>query len=267
MAEVVGPLLIKGSIGGISVYWNSRLKKWIARQKGGANKNLIQNSPAFVRTRENNVEFIACNKFCHRLRLALLELDHLNYGYCMGGVVQMVKNIQLMDQNTLKGHRSIEPSKYKSFLTEIVFNEEHPFKQVLLRRPEVTSDDNRQSVMVNLPQFYPRGELIWRKPYSFFRLTLTVAQVSDYVWVDLQRGYEMTYPDLDTKSVTVYSDWMAPGVETIDLSLTASFDDQSIPPTGSTVMVAVGIEFATKLANNTVSWTKGDGTMALIDCL
>ena len=147
MAEVAGPLLIKGSIGGISVYWNSRLKKWIARQKGGANKNLIQNSPAFVRTRENNVEFIACNKFCHRLRLALLELDHLNYGYCMGGDVQMIKNIQMMDQDSLNGHRNIGPSKYKSLLTEINFNKEHPFKQLLLRRTEVTADNKRQSIM------------------------------------------------------------------------------------------------------------------------
>jgi hypothetical protein len=267
MAEVVGPLLIKGSIGGISVYWNSRLKKWIARQKGGANKNLIDNSPVFVRTRENNVEFTACNKWCGKFRLALLNLDHLNCGYYMGGVVQIVKNIQLMDQDSLKGHRNIEPSKYKSFLTEIVFNEEHPFKQVLLRRPEVTTDDDRQSVTMNLPQFYPKGELIWRKPYSLYRLTLTVAQISDYVWVDLQRGYEMTYPDIESKSVTVYSDWMLPSVETIDLSLTASFDDQAIPPAGSTVMVAAGIEFATRLSNNTVSWTKGDGTMALIECL
>ena len=267
MAEVVGPLLIKGSIGGISVYWNSRLKKWIARQKGGANKDQIENSPVFVRTRENNVEFTACNKWCGKLRLTLLAMDHLNYGYYMGGVVQMVKNIQLMDQDSLKGHRNIEPSKYKSLLTEIVFNEEHPFKQVLLRRPEVIADDLRQSVTVNLPQFYPKGELIWRKPYSLYRLTLNVAQISDYVWVEVHNGYEMIDPSLETRIVTVYSDWMLPGTETIDLSLTASFADQFIPPTGSTVMVGVGIEFATQLSNHTVSWTKGDGTMALIDCL
>ena len=267
MAEVVGPLLIKGSMGDISVYWNSRLKKWIARQKGGANKNLINNSPVFVRTRENNVEFAACNKWCHRFRLALYEQDHLNYGYYMGGVVQMVKNIQSMDKVSLKGHRNIEPSKYKSLLTEIVFNEEHPFKQVLLRRPEVTADDKRQSVTVNLPQFYPRGELIWRKTYSLYRLTLTVAQISDYVWVDLHKAYEMTHPGLEAKSVTVYSDWMLPGMGTIDLTLTASFADQFIPPSGSTVMVGVGIEFALQLSNHSISWTKGDGTMALIDCL
>jgi hypothetical protein len=267
MAEVVGPLLIKGSMGDISVYWNSRLKKWIARKKGGADKNKIKKSKVFVRTRENNVEFAACNAWCKLIRLALLELDHLNYGYYMGAVVKQAKNIQLMDQDHLRGHRNIEPSKYRSLLTEINFNEQHPFKQVLLRRPEVTTDDKRQSVMVNLPQFYPRGELVWRKPYSLYRLTLTIAQLSDYLWVDLHRDYEEAYPGLDAKSVTVYSDWMAPGTDTIDLSLTAFFADQAIPPSGATVMVGLGIEFATKLSNHSVSWTKGDGTMALIDCL
>ena len=185
----------------------------------------------------------------------------------MGAVVQMAKIIQLMDQDSPRGHRNIEPSKYKSLLTEINFNEQHPFKQVLLRRPEVTSDDKRQSVTVNLPQFYPRGELIWRNPYSLYRLTVTIAQLSDYKWVELHGNYEMTHPGLGAKKVTVYSDWMAPGTETIDLSLTASFADQAIPPSGATVMVGLGIEFATKLSNHSVSWTKGDGTMALIDCL
>ena len=267
MAEVVGPLLIKGSMGDISVYWNSRLKKWIARKKGGANKKQIELSPVFARTRENNSEFKACNEWCKLIRIALFELDHLNYGYYMGEVVKQAKNIQLMDQDHLRGHRNIEPSKYKSLLTDINFNEQHPFKQVLLRRPEVTADDKRQSVTVNLPQFYPRGELIWRKPFSLYRLTLAIAQLSDYKWVELHRAYEEAYPGLGAKKVTVYSEWMVPGTETIDLSLTASFADQDIPPSDATVLVGLGIEFATKLFNHSISWTKGDGTMALIDCL
>ena len=108
-----------------------------------ADKNKIKESPVFARTRENNSEFKACNKWCKLIRLALLELDHLNYGYYMGEVVKQVKNIQLLDQDGLRGHRNIEPSKHKSLLTEINFNEQHPFKQVLLRRPEVTTDDQR----------------------------------------------------------------------------------------------------------------------------
>jgi hypothetical protein len=267
MAEIIGPLRYKGSMGGISVYWNKVLKKWIARQKGGANKNAIENSPSFRMTRENNHEFTACNEYAHMIRLSLLEIDHLNYGYYMGDAVKQIKRIQLLDNDGDRGFRSIVTSKQKSILTDINFNEEHPFNQVLLHRPEVVSDDERQSVVVNIPQFYPRRELNWKKSFSVYRISLTIAQVPDYCWIEKNRVYEKSHTGLTKRSVTVYGDWKGPGTETGDFSIAASFADDAIPPADATVLVAVGIEFATSYSKNTISWTKGDGTMALIACL
>ena len=267
MAEIIGPLRYKGSIGGISVYWNKVLKRWIARQKGGANKNLIQNSPVFERTRENNQEFTACNEFAKLVRNSLQEIDHLNYGYYMGDVVKQVKRLQLLDNDGTRGFRSIEPSKHKSILTDINFNEEHPFNQVLLRHPEVISDDERQSVIVSIPQFYPYRELMWKKKFDYYRITVTIAQIPDYSWVKVKKVYEKSNADLDKRHVTVYSDWLQPGTGIKDFSLSASFADDAIPPEDATVLVVVGIEFATMPSKNTISWSKGDGTMKILDCL
>jgi hypothetical protein len=268
MAEITGPFRFKGSLGNLRCYWNSAAKKWVVAGKGGANINLIYNSPVFARTRENMSEFTACGLWGKQIRMGLFDLDHLNAGYYMGGIVKLAKVIQLLDHTTeIRGHRNIESSKFKSLLTDINFNEQYPFKQIVMRRPEVISDDERMSFIVNLPQFYPIHELVWRKPYSFFRFSLAIAQLSDYMWDDRNRLFMPAHPDLDAKRVTVYGDWLIKSAETVDISLTASFADNAFPAEDVTVMVALGIEFASKLSNNSVSWAKGDGTMALIACL
>lgn len=267
MAEIKGPFQFEGSMGGMNFYYNKVLKRWIARKNGGASKKAIKTSPAFARTRENNNEFTACNEVCQLFRQSLMELDHLNYGYYMGDVVKHVKIIQLMDPEGDRGYRNIEFSQHKSILTDINFNEQHPFNRVVMRHPEVITDDERQTVVVNLLQFYPRKELIWRKGYSFYRFTVTIAQLSDCVWDVKNKTYKLVHPDLEVRSVTVYSEWMRPGTDAVDISMHASFAGNAIPPSDATVLVGVGIEFATMVSNNTISWTKGDGTMTLIDCL
>jgi hypothetical protein len=267
MAKFDGPFQFDGSMGGMNFYYNKVLKRWIARKNGGASKKQIETSPSLARIRENMSEFGACNELCGLFRKSLLDLDHLNYGYYMGDVVKKFKIVQLMDPEGDRGHRNIEFSQHKSILTDINFNEQHPFNQVVMRHPEVITDDERQTVMVNLPQFYPRKELIWRKPYSFYRFTVTIAQLSDYKWNELHKAYEIVHTGLNNRSVTVYSDWLLVGTNADDISLAASFADNAIPPSDATVMVAQGVEFATMLSNKTISWTKGDGTMKILDCL
>jgi hypothetical protein len=267
MAKFDGPFQFDGSMGGMNFYYNKVLKRWIARKNGGASKQQIENSRAFARTRENMSEFGACNELSGLLRIALFDMDHLNYGYYMGDVVKKFKIIQLMDPEGARGHRNIEFSQHKSILTDINFNEQHPFNQIVMRHPEVITDDERQTVVVNLPQFQPRKELIWRKPYFYFRFTVTIAQLTDYKWNELYKAYEFVHRDLESRSVTVYSDWLTLGTNAEDISLSASFADNAIPPADATVLVALGVEFATMLSNKTISWTKGDGTMKILDCL
>ena len=133
MAEITGPFRFKGSLGNLRCYWNSAAKKWVVAGKGGANKDLIYNSPVFARTRENMSEFTACGLWCKQIRMGLMDIDHLNAGYYMSEIVKLSKVIQKMDQISERGHRSIESFKYKSLLTDINFNEQHPFKQVVIR--------------------------------------------------------------------------------------------------------------------------------------
>ena len=267
MAEITGPFRFKGSLGNFRVYWNKAAKKWVVATKGGGRRESILYSPVFARTRENMSEFKACGKFCKLIRIGLFHLDHLNWGYYMSWIVQLSKVIQLKDVDSKRGQRNIEPSKCKSLLTDINFNEEHPFKQVVIRHPEVISDAERNTITVKLPKFYPWYELRWKEDYSNYRFLLTIAQLSDYNCVEEDGGYGPVHYGIENKSITVNSDWMMHDTNAVDISLTASFKEDAIPPSDATVLVALGIEFASSVSGNSYSAAKGDGTMALVACL
>jgi len=267
MAEIEGPLRFKGSMGDLSCYWNSVLKKWIVRKKGGPHRNHIKKSPVFKVVRLNMTEFKACGKWCHLVREGLFELDDFNWGLYMSGIVQLAKTIQLMDVVSNNGTRNIESSKYKSLLTDINFNELHPFDKVVRRHPEVISDEARMSFTVNLPQFYSRRELIWRSDYTHYRFAITIAQLSDYICYANPKNNGPAHLHLELKRVVVFSEWIHKSFEPEDISLSASFPENEIPPADATVMVAMGIEFANSPMGYSYFSAKGDRTMKLVACL
>ena len=267
MAEIEGPIRFKGSMGDMTCYWNSVLKKWILRKKGGANKNLIKKSKVFKVVRLNLEEFKACGKWCHLVREGLFELDDFNWGLYMSGVVQVAKTIQLMDEVSVQGTRNIESSKYKSLLTDINFNENHPFDKVVRRHPEVIADEARMSITVNIPQLHSLRELIWRDKFTHYRFALTIAQLSDYICDVNPTRNGPAHINLEDKRVVVFSEWIQKSVTPKDISLSAIFPEYAIPPTDATVMVALGIEFAYSPSGYSFFSAKGDRTMKLVACL
>ena len=267
MAEIIGPLRFKGAMSGMNCYYNSLLKRWIIRKNGGPSKAHIEKSSSCARIRENDEEMKACDAWCKQVRYGLFDLDHLNAGYYMGEVVKLAKTIQKLDPIGLKGQRDVASSKYKSLMTDLNFNALHPFYQTLIRRPEVILDDERQTFIVNLAQFFPKQELVWGKQFFYYRFTLSITQLSDYNWVEAHRAHEAAHAKLHNSRKTVYTDWLDRYTEAVDISLTASFKDNEILAEDTTVLVALGVEFATELSNKTISWNKGDGTMAIIASL
>ena len=267
MAVVEGPIRFNGSVGDLSCYYNKALKKWILRKKGGPHKKHIKKSKKFKNVRLNMSEFKACGEWCHLLRMGLFELDDFNWGMYMSGIVQLAKTIQLMDAVSNKGMHNIESSKFKSLLTEINFNEQHPFNKVVMRRPEVIADEMRMSVTVNLMQFYSLRELVWRNKFDSYRFAMTIAQLSDYVYDPLGKKYVPAHQDLENSRVVVFSEWFSKSVNPEDISLSAAFPQEQVPPADATVMVGLGVEFASNPSGYSYYSAKGDRTMKLVDCL
>jgi hypothetical protein len=123
------------------------------------------------------------------------------------------------------------------------------------------------SFTVNLPQFYARRELIWRNRFTHYRFALTIAQLSDYICDVNPTRNDPAHPGLQNNRVVVFSEWIQKSVLPEDISLSASFPENEIPPADATVMVALGIEFANSPSGYSFFSAKGDRTMKLVACL
>ena len=107
MARLKGPILFTGGLGNIRSIYNKKLKRYILSTKGGASKELIKNSPAFVRTRENMSEFTACGKWASQVRKGLLSISHLFFGYYFSEIVKLANK-----SNSATNHIQKDPAPW-----------------------------------------------------------------------------------------------------------------------------------------------------------
>ena len=74
MAIQTGAIKYRGSFKSIRNYMNLHDPNTYAGEKGGANRDLILNNPAFARTRENMSEFGGCGAAVKAIRRGFLNL-------------------------------------------------------------------------------------------------------------------------------------------------------------------------------------------------
>ena len=265
MAHNDGPIQFKGSIGNIRSYYDRSLKKYILSTKGGANKNLIKNNPAFARTRDCMNEFTGCSKWSSKFRKCLLVIDHLMYSRYFSMLVKMSKAIQVRDEENTYGFRSIEPSKAPYLLREINFNQQIPFQGVIREAYSVNFSQDKKTVRFSMPGFIPRTRLNWPTPFQLFRFYLVIAQVSDMVWNEKDRHYYLVVDDLGRLTRCSTSEWMVNNAEPVDILMEVSFDESALTLPGTTVIVALGVEMATDVTGGTAYVTPGNGTMGIVE--
>lgn len=256
-----------GTFDGLRHYVNPATNQYIVAGKGGANKTLLENNPSLIRCRENYHEWSIVGKWSHQIRMSTFDILHLAFGNYTSDLNQFAKNLQKMDVENTKGLRLIETSKFKPLLTSVNFNTLHPFNKVLIRIPEVTTDSQRKTITVNIPNFRACNEIIWPTSFSYFRFSLQIGLIFDYVWNENEKVFEEQYPDTMHHREVVRGEWTTRLADIFDLSLTASFPDEYLPAENASVMVALGIEIGTEATPGTISFKKGDGTMACIACL
>ena len=266
MASNDGPIQFKGSLGNIRSYYDKGLKKTILSTKGGANKNLIKNNPAFARTRDCMNEFAGCSKFASLLRRCLLVIRQLMYARFYSGVVRLSKEIQVRDLESSYGYRSILASKATFLLREINFNRDNPFVGVIREAFGVIFSQDRRTVTFSMPGFIPRSGLSWPTRFSSFRLYLVIGQIADLVWDETDLRYKPVVRDLEVQTRCAISDWMPNNAEPVDILLQASFDKPALSQPGTTIIVALGVEMASGITEGSAYIAPGNGTVGIIEC-
>jgi len=266
MARLKGPIQFVGSLGNIKSVYNKRLKHYVLSTKGGASKELIMNSPAFIRTRENMKEFSGCGLFASQVRKSLVSLMHLKSGDYYPGIVKLAKSIQLTDEEHLKGMRSIEVSNLPTLLLNLNFNSYHRFDNVLHDWPLITFSNDKKTVTLRLTEFKSSYRLHWVSRFDSYRFAMVIAQLPDFYYSFSDASYVPVLPDLEQLSVTTYSEWFPNTIEPRDITMEASFAHPALQQPGTTVIVAMGIEISSILLKPTDSYTSNQGTMKIVDC-
>ena len=266
MGTLKGPILFTGSVGGIRCYYDRALKRWIISTKGGQSKELVKKSPALARQRENMNEFKVCSHWASQLQRSLGSIVHLHKGYYFPKIVKLGETINKHDVVNDHGFRSLESSKAPRLLLGINFNTFHPFGEVFSFPFKVLFSEDKKTVTLKLPGLISKSHINWFESYASYRITMAIAQVSDYVWNKKERMYKPVIENAVILSETNYSKWLEPGTVPQDIVLEASFAEPALQIPGTTVIVALGIEFSkTKVSPDTTD-TTGVGTMKIVEC-
>lgn len=266
MAELKGPILFTGSVGGIRSYYDKTLKRYIVATKGGSTKQMIENNPTFARQRENMAEFKACATWASQLRISLVSIGHLHKGYYFSGMMSLAKSIQKHDDQHLRGQRSIDSSKAPRLLTSLIFNVLQPFEHIFSHQYEILLSQDKKTVTLKLMQFKSFSRINWPERFQSYRISLVVAQLPDLVWSEQDNDYRPVMRDMDRLTVSTFSEWRPCSTNTEDIIMTASFAQPALQHPGTTVVVALGIEVSENDMSGSSINTSGVGTMKIVEC-
>ena len=241
MAILTGAIKYRGSFKSIRNYRNLHDGNTYAGEKGGANRDLIMNNPAFARTRENMSEFGGCGVAVKAIRRGLINLlPEQTDSRFTGRLMRIVKEVNRRDIEGLRGKRAILFSASRPALMTIVFNVLQKMAEMvqifLVSTHPVSRTEATLTVtaLVLKPVFVPKGA-------THFRIQNHLSIISDYSYDEGNRRYE-PLSLLNAKSAFAYSKYTpvdAPLTEVVK----AAYPIDTLLDEDCSVIQSVGIEF------------------------
>ncbi|NWJ49456.1 MAG: hypothetical protein HXX14_10115 [Bacteroidetes bacterium] len=241
MAIQTGAIKYRGSFKSIRNYVNLHDENTYAGEKGGANRDLIMNNPAFARTRENMVEFGGCGVAVKALRLGFLNLlpDQTDKNFT-GRLMRIVKEVNRRDIEGVKGKRGIYFSEARPTLATMVFNVlesvTESLKLFFLCSHPVGKVDATLKVtdLVIKPILIPKGA-------THFRVQNHLSVISDYAYSEMSHRYEASN-ELNGQSVFKYSEYTPIGTA-LTAEIKAAFPEGTVVGDDCSIIQCVGVEF------------------------
>jgi len=266
MATLKGPIQFDGSVGDVRSYYDSDLKKQVLSTKRRSNKNIIKENPSLWRQDAMSVEFGGCSTWATIIRSETIEHVYLKKGRHNGKLSGIGRRIQLMDAEGRYGFRRIQSSKFNFPLIGYSMNKRHPFKEVFCVNPDVSITEDRREVTLELNNFRSYSKFNWPEPVSDYRVYLTIFELPDLEWNEGGKEYRPVYPTIGLANKTTVSDWLTVSTDPIDFQIKATFDEDKLPREKSTVIVSMGLEFASGMQHNTPFVVRDHGTTMIVAC-
>jgi hypothetical protein len=244
MAILTGAIKYRGSFKSIRNYMNLHDPKTYAGEKGGANRDLIMNHPAFALTRENMNEFKGVGAVVKAIRRGLLNLlPEQTDKLFTSRLMRVVKEINRRDYEGEHGKRAIIISGERPFFQTMVFNVLASVAENLQTQFSFEHPIGRGEATLSLTAFNIKDVMV-PLGATHYRVQNHVSIISDYTYVEANRRYE-PLSQLNALSAHAYSEYTPVGTDLTD-EIVASFSLGTTPGTDDSVIQCVGIEFYLK---------------------
>jgi len=261
MAIQTGAIKYRGSFKSIRNYVNLHDPLTYAGEKGGANRDLIMNNPAFARTRENMNEFSGCGTAVKAIRRGLLNLipEQTDKRFT-ARLMNLVKRINCNDEVGVSGKRAIAFSSNRPLLATFIFNLLQNVADLLQDQFVHVHPISRAEATLTLTAFDVKPVLI-PAGAAYYRLQNHISVISDYEYSEANRRYE-PLSQLNGLSAFAYSAYTPVGT-TLTHDLVASFPVGTVLTDDVSVIEAVGIEFYKKSGATDYVPLKGSSMMVI----
>ena len=245
MARSKSPLSITGSIKDLSFYEVEGEDGIFVRQKGGANRNHIRNSPVFDKLRKAENELRGRSIVAKGVRKAF---DLWAYGifnrHLQAAVAGVLAQIQNMESNITTGKRGVYITKYKEVLNQVKWYYYKPMKEILFCPYTVETSEDRKSITITFKGLNPKFHIKAPAAASHFKLFLGIGTVTDSVVYPNSLRWTKPHGQNVDAVARAESEWIAlNGPLMDDLTLTATLREGFVIKDDKTVLRALGIVF------------------------
>lgn len=130
----------------------------------------------------------------------------------------------------------------------------------------VLFSDDKRTVTLELLGLKSFTHLNWPTRYQSYRIALVIAQLPDYAWNAKDKTYQPVCLEMERLTVASFSEWLLCSSAPEDICLSASFAQPALQQPGTTVVVAMGIEFSSFSPDANIPNQTGSGTMKIVEC-
>ena len=178
MARQKGIIKLQGTIGDVSFYKSQ--DGFLARQKGGVDKERIKNDPAFQRTRENGSEFGRAGKAGRMLRTALrLMVQNASDSKVASRLTKEMLKVVKSDETNVRGARKVNEGDL-SLLEGFDFNVNGKLSATLYSQYGITFDRAAGTTSIDFADFIPANTIAFPSGATHMKLLAGVAEI-DFV--------------------------------------------------------------------------------------
>jgi len=243
MARQKNIVRLEGNLGGISFYKSGG--EYLAREANGPDKKKIENSPQYVRVRENNREFGGAANTGKAFRKAFAEVvrvmgDH----YFSARLTQLFKKICQLGPG-VRGERTIRPTEFGGLLQGVDFSKALTLGSLMSAPYTLTVNAQRNEATLDIPDIAPGLYLGPPAGATHFKVLLALGMVSNHAYEAEARMYAPVEPShnaigvlAQTASLPLHTTAGASPV-----SVTATFAGAPTPSADVAVIACMGIIF------------------------